>query len=305
MGSIKIGSTAVKKVFIASTPIKKVYVGSTLIWTAPSPVLTRIGTYTLGSSSRGITLLKDGNYAATDWSNACVRVFSSAGALKYSFGSSGTGDSQFTNPYGICQDKDGYIYVTDWRGQNASWYLRKLKYTSTALTYVSKLAMPSGSGHQISYNTTRDRLIVSCYGGGQVVQVPRDLSSYTSLASVSLQIGSTMTTDGKTLYYTGYYGTIKKSTFASASDTTASSTETIYSGGTSGSTQGIALSGDNTYLVYVDNINKRIQKRIIATGDEETVASNIFAFSIMNCGGDTFVFTGGASDSTFLYKLEL
>lgn len=32
MGSIKVGSTAIKKVYVGSTAIKKVYVGSTLIW---------------------------------------------------------------------------------------------------------------------------------------------------------------------------------------------------------------------------------------------------------------------------------
>ena len=299
MGSIKIGSTAVKRVYVGSTTIMKVYVGSTLIW---SNEAYKVSSVTVGSSSRGMILLNTGEYAVTDFSNHCIKIFKADGTLKLTYGSQGSGTNQFVNPYGICQDKNNYIYVTEYNGASAG-YIRKFSYNGTAITYVSRIKMPS-SLHQISYNKTRDKLIVCGYNYGEVYQVPTDLSTYTTLASLSLLVGASMTSDGKTLYYTGYYGDIRKATYSSATATSASSTTTIYSGDTS-ETHGIALSDDDSYFLYVDYINKRIQRWTISTGTQDTVVSGLYAMSIMNNGGNVFTFTGGASDTTSLYRLDM
>lgn len=45
MGSIKVGSTAIKKVYVGSNAIKKVYVGSTLIWSSFNGVSGSLSTF--------------------------------------------------------------------------------------------------------------------------------------------------------------------------------------------------------------------------------------------------------------------
>ena len=52
-----------------------------------------------------------------NYRNDSVSVFTTDGVYMYvtSFGSNGNGEGQFVDPYSICVDKDGFVYVTDQR----------------------------------------------------------------------------------------------------------------------------------------------------------------------------------------------
>lgn len=304
MTGIFSGNLAVNKVYLGRTPIKKVYVGSVLVYEEAEPESFIPGNNILSSASRMCIILPNGEYAATDWGNHCVKIFNSDGTLKLSYGSSGNGSGKFQNPYGIVRDSDGYLYITDYRGQSSSYYLQKLSYDGQQISFVSQLQVPGG-GAQISYSSGRDALILNAYGSGKIIQVPRDLSGYTQIrSSVSLSIGNSFTADGLTLYHSMYSSGIQKSVYNSVNDTTPVTNTTVVSGA-SGTTQGLALSDDESYLLYVDNTNKCIKKVDLSNNNVTTVVADMFAYSITNNGNNRFTWVGGSSDSTSICRLDL
>ena len=48
-----------------------------------------------------------------DWDNCNISVFTTEGACVTSFGHLGSVDGAFENPWGVCVDKDGLVYVCD------------------------------------------------------------------------------------------------------------------------------------------------------------------------------------------------
>jgi DNA-binding beta-propeller fold protein YncE len=68
--------------------------------------------------SCGLALDRAGNLVLTkmvtfDHQEHCVSVFRPDGTLLWSFGSQGTGDSQFESPTGVSVDQHGHIFVCD------------------------------------------------------------------------------------------------------------------------------------------------------------------------------------------------
>ena len=49
----------------------------------------------------------------TDWEKDCVSVFTTKGEHVTTFGQRGSGYGDFKGPYGVCVDKDGFVYVCD------------------------------------------------------------------------------------------------------------------------------------------------------------------------------------------------
>ncbi|MBI4977331.1 MAG: hypothetical protein HZC28_07615 [Spirochaetes bacterium] len=74
----------------------------------------------------------NGNLVVVDATLYRVSVFNSAGLELVHFGSYGTGNGQFTDPWGVAVDAQGNIYVSDDIGNNT----RIIKFTGTG-TYVS------------------------------------------------------------------------------------------------------------------------------------------------------------------------
>ena len=73
-----------------------------------------------------------------DRNNDRVRVYDLLGNWQFDFGSSGTGNGQFIEPYDIAEDSSGNLYVTDYQAD------RITKFTSAG-AYISKY-QASGSG---------------------------------------------------------------------------------------------------------------------------------------------------------------
>ena len=48
-----------------------------------------------------------------DYGKNCVSVFTTKGEHVTTFGQEGSGDGDFNCPYGVCVDKDGFVYVCD------------------------------------------------------------------------------------------------------------------------------------------------------------------------------------------------
>ena len=61
----------------------------------------------------GIAFGRDGMYAVVDYSHNCVWIFDRQDQLVRKFGSTGTGNGQFSSPYGVAFDDNNYLYVTD------------------------------------------------------------------------------------------------------------------------------------------------------------------------------------------------
>ena len=61
----------------------------------------------------GIAFSRDGIYAVVDYSHNCVWIFDRQDQLVRRFGSTGTGNGQFSSPYGVAFDDNNCLYVTD------------------------------------------------------------------------------------------------------------------------------------------------------------------------------------------------
>ena len=56
-----------------------------------------------------------GNAYVVDCDNFCVRVITQDGVLLRSIGREGTGRGEFQHVSGVCVDRDGFVYATDWK----------------------------------------------------------------------------------------------------------------------------------------------------------------------------------------------
>ena len=62
----------------------------------------------------GMAFAPDGTLLVTDYNNHLVKRFSTSGALLGSYGSLGSAQNQFNQPYGVAVDpNDGSFYVGD------------------------------------------------------------------------------------------------------------------------------------------------------------------------------------------------
>ena len=62
----------------------------------------------------GVAVDSTGNVLVTDPGNSRVEVFTKDGAFLTAFGSTGTGNGQFSTPIGVAVNQAGVAYVTDW-----------------------------------------------------------------------------------------------------------------------------------------------------------------------------------------------
>lgn len=65
------------------------------------------------SKPQGVTTNSKGYILVTEGGANCVSVFDREGQKLFSFGSNGSGNQQFEDPWGITVDKDDNIYVAD------------------------------------------------------------------------------------------------------------------------------------------------------------------------------------------------
>ncbi|MBU0719024.1 MAG: hypothetical protein KJ749_12305, partial [Planctomycetes bacterium] len=66
----------------------------------------------------GLAVHEDGRVFVADTHYNRVLVFDSGGAIVGSFGSEGTGDGQFQLPTDVVFDRDGYVYVSEYYGND-------------------------------------------------------------------------------------------------------------------------------------------------------------------------------------------
>ena len=70
-----------------------------------------------------------------DTANNRVQKFTSTGTFVTSWGSYGSGNGQFYNPYGIAVGSDGYIYVTDTNNNRIQKFTNTGTFVTTWGTY--------------------------------------------------------------------------------------------------------------------------------------------------------------------------
>jgi hypothetical protein len=128
--------------------------------------------------SRGIGLSPAGDVYVTDYSNNRVQKFSSTGAYLTQWGTSGSGNGQFSGPSGVGVDAAGNVYVAD--GNNR---VQKFKADGTYLTQwgsagvgdgqfnnVTDLAVDAaGNVYVVDYNNSR---IQKFSGAGAALSEP-------------------------------------------------------------------------------------------------------------------------------------
>ena len=80
---------------------------------------TCLGNFNKGQISNpvGLTTDKVGFAFATDSKFGCVKAFAQDGTSVHQFGSNGTENGQFSNPYGIAVGPNGNIYVADYNNK--------------------------------------------------------------------------------------------------------------------------------------------------------------------------------------------
>lgn len=253
MTSIKIGSTALSKLYIGSTAIKKVYIGATQIWPKPAAKTVEKITMTAAQPETyqggAALILRHGSVqgiVCTDYNNSKVMFFLPNGTR-----SPGTfndySHTNLVNPGYLCEDNEGYVYTT---GAN-SGYLFKLQPTVSGSTYSFTLVKSLKIGNmvaanQVTYNAKRNAIIVVGWDSGgstsHCYQVPKTLASATSIANWwGPTMGGCFTTDGTKLFV-GLYSSSYTSgifTYSSATDTAEKTSYTTispnsYSGSISG-----------------------------------------------------------------------
>ena len=108
VGEVKL-SVAIKGQQIKGSPfIVKVH-GKYTTLDKPSKVVDEGGRM---GRPHGIAFGRDGMYAVLDATHHCVWIFDGQDQLVRKFGTGGTGNGQFNNPYGVAFD-DNHLYVTD------------------------------------------------------------------------------------------------------------------------------------------------------------------------------------------------
>lgn len=151
MGSIKVGSTAIKKVYVGSTEIKKVYVGSTLIYSSnPSPIANNLTTYNainnaMTANGAGTSViansvthtLTENPYSGDTMTSSTSPVKTFTFVFKMSEGSAHTVDKEYaksiiydtSNNLYVKVEKIGYDDNTPAGWDN--WYIYKFSFTSS------------------------------------------------------------------------------------------------------------------------------------------------------------------------------
>jgi hypothetical protein len=99
--------------------------------------------WSVTSGAYGIAIDEDGSVFVTT-GNYYVRKYTRTGTLLMSWGSSGSGNGQFSDVRGVAVDQDGYVYVAD------SGNRRVQKFTGTG-TYVTKWGTSGTGDGQFSY----------------------------------------------------------------------------------------------------------------------------------------------------------
>ena len=99
--------------FVKGEPVDSTNIITSDIVSAPKLLLTLgLGTDIKFKNPRGITIDSEDNIYVVDSGNSQIKKFDSTGKFLLSWGSFGTGYSQFKNPTGVFADQN-YIYVAD------------------------------------------------------------------------------------------------------------------------------------------------------------------------------------------------
>ena len=132
-----------------------------------------------------------GNIYVVDTANHRVQILTGAGAYVSTFGSSGTGNGQFNNPWGVAIDAANYVYVTDQSNH------RIQKFTSTG-TYVSQFGSSGTGNGQFAFPKGIEVLL-----NGNILVLDSDnhrIQKFTSAGVYVSQFGSSGTGNGQLAY---------------------------------------------------------------------------------------------------------
>ena len=111
IGEVKL-SVTIKGLHIKSSPFNIKVHGKYTAIDKPSKVVNEGGRM---GEPYGIAFSRDGMYAVVNrsYSSSCVLIFDMQDQLVTSFGSTGTGNGEFSNPSGVAFDDNNHLYVTD------------------------------------------------------------------------------------------------------------------------------------------------------------------------------------------------
>ena len=108
--------------------------------------------------SWAIAFGRDGVWAVTDCSHHCVYIFDGQDQLVRKFGSSGSGNDQFSNPYGLAFDADNHLYVSE----HSNSRVQKVSINGEHLLHVGSYGSGNGQLHSPSGITVHnDRLYIA------------------------------------------------------------------------------------------------------------------------------------------------
>ena len=114
----------------------------------------------------GIAIHDSGDIYVTCWDDHCIRVFDQAGQQRRTIGRCGSGDGQFTSPWGLFIKGD-VMYVAD-------YFNDRIQKLTTGGQFLQKFGQCGSGQGQFQYPVSvivdqRDRLIVSDEGNDRVV----------------------------------------------------------------------------------------------------------------------------------------
>ncbi|WP_440950743.1 PKD domain-containing protein [Methanosphaerula subterraneus] len=138
-----------------------------------------------------VALDSAGNVYVADMQNNMIKKFSSTGALLTSWGSFGTGDNQFKQPWGVAVDSAGNVYVTDY------WNHRVQKFTSSGGYITQWGGIGTGDG-QFATSTPMGGLAVDSAGNVYVAdQNNNRIQKFSSTGTFLMKWGTAGTGNGQ------------------------------------------------------------------------------------------------------------
>ncbi|ESO07943.1 hypothetical protein HELRODRAFT_110232 [Helobdella robusta] len=111
----------------------------------------------------------DGDVVVTDFHNHKVKVFTSEGQYKFTFGSAGDGNGQFSAPTGVCIDSQGNILVADWGNSRVQIFDKNGSFLCFIDTSSDPLYGPQGIA------MTKDNDIIVADSGNHCLKIYKQL----------------------------------------------------------------------------------------------------------------------------------